>query len=128
MIRSINEIRNKIRNYVIARIFFSSSVYNKRRRRLVVGTYVFKNSWYQAWKWRQYPLHPRGKIHGREKEFGWNSAVWLVVDSLVSRDNWPELFNGASLLKFWLHLLLMDVYPCVLRVPVIYSNKVNISA
>lgn len=40
-------MQNKIRNYVIARIFFSLSVYDKRkrrRRRLVVGKYVFKNS------------------------------------------------------------------------------------
>lgn len=90
-----------------------------------VGKYVFKNSRYQAWNGDNIPSGSSRKgTQTREKEFGWNSTVRLVVDSLVSRGNWPELFNGAPSLKFSLHRLLMDVI-CVLRVPVIYSNLIH---
>lgn len=75
-----------------------------------VGKYVFKNSRYQAWNGDNIPSGSSRKgTQTREKEFGWNSTVRLVVDSLVSRGNWPELFNGAPSLKFSLHRLLMDV-------------------
>ena len=71
-------MQNKIRHYVIARIFFSSSIYDKRRRRK-------RRRWLENMYLKIHDIklengdnilsRPRGKIHGREKEFGWNSAV-----------------------------------------------------
>lgn len=56
------------------------------------------------------PLDPRGKMH-REKEFGWNSTVRLVVDSLVSRGNWSELFNGSPT-EIFTSPIINECYTC----------------